>query len=82
MVNDQKFFEDLLMLCRKHKVNITQAKIDFVCPGVPHIPRRQFSWVDVTGAYEIRSDCAAIEAEEVITQAVTRDLIINGTEDE
>lgn len=74
----KQFFEELLNLCRKHKVNIElDGSFNFYLDEDHN--KIEFTNVDVTGAWDIRDNCAAVTATRINHPAVTEDLEINGT---
>jgi len=71
------FFEELLTLCRKHNVNIElDGKFNFYLDEDHNMI--EFEHVEVTGAWNIRKDSAALTATRINRPALTEELEIFG----
>jgi len=75
--NKQTFFNDLLKICRKHKVNMTGARVEFNADFKPDGDYIAYE-VDVNGAWEINNDQDQLSVYGVMPQPIIETFSIKG----
>jgi len=73
--NKNKFFKELLTLCKKYKVNMENTKIEFYSD----FDEQKYYEVEINGSWDIREDQDQLSAYEFIPQKVESVFSIKGT---
>lgn len=70
--NEEMFFNELLGLCKKYKVNIEQCRVDFI-EG-----KETYSHVSVNGGWDIKKEYDALVADKIVQPELTSEFTIKG----
>lgn len=76
VTNQEQFLKDLLQVCRKHRVNMFNSKVEMYY-GSDH-EYVQIDVHEVTGAWDIKSEYDAVIAEEISKPAEVQSWTIKG----